>query len=105
FAVDNGLVIRAKLRLDLRIEFTDQTEAAYIMNVDLARVIGNTANITPSKEAPPPVVAKGKVLFQVPLATLGPSDPKDYPGKLLVPYKTFPLKLTGGKTYIIEMNK
>jgi hypothetical protein len=105
FAVDKGYLAGAKLKVDCEVDFDDQTLASYIMDVDLTRIPGNTASIVPSKDTPPPIVAKGKTIFQVPTATLGPGDPINYPGRLAIPYKFWPIPFVGGKTYVIEMNK
>jgi S1-C subfamily serine protease len=106
FATAKGYVAGAKLKVDCEVDYASDALASYIMEVNLTRVPGNTAGITPAKEAPPPVVAaKGKTLFQVATATLGPGDPKDYPGRLQIPYKVWKMPFMAGKTYIIEMNK
>ena len=96
---------QACLKVDCDVEFGDQALASYIVDVDLTRVPGNSANIVPSTEKPPPVVVKGKSILQVPLSSLGPGDRNDYPGKLAIPYKFWTMPFVGGKTYIIEMNK
>jgi S1-C subfamily serine protease len=106
FDVEKGYFAQTKLNVDCEVEFGDDILASFIMDVELTRVAGNTSGIVASKETPPgPPPAKGKTIFQVPTATLGPSDAKDYPGRLLIPYKVWKMPFLGGKTYIIEMNK
>ena len=91
FAVDSGFVARANLRMELEVEFGDQALASYIMDVNVTRVIGNTANITPSKDAPRPSWPKEKSSSKSPWQLSGPPT-QDYPGRLIIPYKQFRLQ-------------
>jgi S1-C subfamily serine protease len=106
FAIDKGYFAQAKINVDCEVDFGDDVLASNIMDVRLARIPGNAAGIVPSKDSVRTAeVARGKTIFQIPMATLGPGDPTNYPGRMTIPYKVCQVPFMAGKTYIIEMNR
>jgi S1-C subfamily serine protease len=106
FAVGKGYFAEAKINVDCEVDFGGDVLASNIMDVRLTRTPGNTAGIVPSKDsARPTEIARGKTIFQIPMATLGPGDPTNYPARLTIPYKVCQVPFMAGKTYIIEMNR
>jgi len=104
YAIDHGFIAQVKLK-KAAVGLDDD----HHVEVNLTRTPGNTTDVTPTNSpAPgdmPANLVKGKVLFPSPPQVLGPGDNNNYPEKPGCFFKTFPLKLVAGKTYIIEMNK
>ena len=108
FDVNAGFIsfARVKISYDLGMG-PDGSQAADSLDIDLDRQAGNPLNIPMPKDPPPPIIAKGKVLFNNPNGILG------LPGQPMVPslnpsYKVAPalfqqMKLQAGKTYVITI--
>jgi S1-C subfamily serine protease len=105
FAIDKGYFSRGTVRIESEGGDGGNSQT---LEVNMSRVPGNLLNLTPAKPGPstppPTTVVKSKALLQT-TAALTAQDRSDCPTKAGCYFKTMPVTLTTGKTYVIEMTR
>ena len=102
FNIDKGYISWADLTMDSG--GGNDMPFSQTLHVHLTRVPGNAQNITPAPPGPAKAApGKLQILMQTSTALSG-QDPIDFPEKHGCHYKNFPVNLTAGQTYLVEMN-
>jgi predicted Zn finger-like uncharacterized protein len=106
FDVDGGYVSQLTLKISSEPDFGGGMQMVLSEAIELTRTPGNPLAIVPfvpKKVGTPPVVAKGKMIFNV-NTQLTAADPED-PEAAGCHYKSHDVVLQAGKKYVIDMKK